>query len=233
VSWTLNQSQTGGAGSVTSLQVTLPGAVTAGDLIVVLISMYGTTTTSTVGDNINSGTHNALANEYGVNESAIIFGYIAAAGGTAGNFKVTWSNGSTTTWMAMVVLDLSFTGTGAADGSASMGSASSSNPHSAAITPSGTDFCVNTVCFGAASTNTIGSGWTLGGSIAYASGGQMGLFWQYALNQTASITPSSTCTSQEWECAAFQWVGTGVTSAYSQQPYLVFPSMYFPSMIEE
>lgn len=236
MSWLHIQGASGAvASNVSTLSVTFSGAVTAGHLIECGITNWNSGPLSfTVTDNKSNGAYNILGPYVSANNDQVGRAWLVVSnGGGAGTFTVTLTFAGPSTG-AMSIDEYSFS-SGAiisVDSSGSNSSGVLNNPILAGnLTVTGTDLVVATVAGGPSLGSAYqGAGFTV--TCAIPSSVSEGLATEYQLNVTSAINPGFFDISGAWAEMAVAYLAT-IPSGVPPFPSLIFPNMYFPSMIEE
>ena len=249
MSWTKAQATVGAttsAGNAASLPVTLGSSVTAGNLIVVYVTntYVGSTPSSfTMTDNKTgniyslAATCNQVPYSGYITTSAIYYSVVTAGGSS---FTVTATPAQTSA-IGLAIEEWSFT-TGAtitAESTNNSSSLSGTSLTSGNLTLTGSDLIaaiasiLNPSGTGAAITFTAGSGFSLGYSNYWLSTYAIATESQPNIATSplaATLTQSRT---NPWLVLGVAFKATVSPPRPPPSPYLIFPSMYFPSMIEE
>jgi hypothetical protein len=209
-----------GTGGVSSISVTLPNPVTAGNLIVVTIG--NDATTPTVSDSINS-TNYTLGNFYNdAGKSVYTYYYKVITGGSSFQITATFSG---TDYPAIYAAEYSFSGTLSVDTAPTGTSGSNANPVLAgALTITGNDLVICTCTLEAGGlTATASSGYTIQFQTPLTGGQHYGIAMSDQLNVTANTTPGFTLSgSASWGICATAFKTPLVT--FSGEPAAILPA---------
>jgi len=203
-----------------TLTCNFPGAVTAGDLIVVSVVGYNPDASQSVQDAVNTTNYTLLKYNTSGGFSAWIWWFVAPSGGSASAFTITVSSPSLND-MAICIDEFSFTSGATISQDSNGGNNGTSSPASlgSSLTVTGSDLVLACVCQASWTTYTQGSGFALSpGCVAYSSGHYMGNGSEYALNVTTNSNPSMTLSggsATAWTLAAGALVATGGTPSPS------------------
>jgi hypothetical protein len=198
-----------------TLSATFPGAIAAGDLIVVSVTYWYSGAAPTVQDSVNSTGYTYIGQTPANNSGQIgTWYYVAASGGS--NFEVTvTSNG--TQYLAMTIDAYSFTpGDVVSIDSDGYATGSSATPTlSSALSITASDLVYATCTLDAPSgTISAGSGFALRYSAGNINGQSYGIAAENYLNESSNITPSfGLATGGGWgiNAVAFKAVPQSVT----------------------
>lgn len=224
MSWSLAQAVVGvetPTNNVTTISATFGSSVTAGNLVVAVVSMHGGNSFS-VKDSVNNVAFTNVAAYIPGFGIGIAF-YQPPVGG--GSFQVT-ATFTNPVGPGIAIFEVAVPTAGfivAADGSVVDANATAITATTAVVTPSISDFVIAAASFGGSvspTVSSIGSGWTSGYQ-GNSSSNANGLTAIYALNQSASITPSITYNgSTQWAMAAVAFKATAPVPLIATNPHV-------------
>jgi hypothetical protein len=212
--WTYAGNSAGGNTSGTSLSITLPNAVTAGDLIVVgVVTWNGTPLTSgQVGCSDNKGNTYSLAKwetNGGVGNLATgVFWGVAVTGGAS--FSVTITS-SVSAFLTAMAGEFSAAGATVSLNSTASANGSSTAPSTGSLTVTGTDLVFAVVNTPANVSFAAGTGFTTLNS-QNSNNNESGST-EYLLDATTALNPSWTLgSSTTWQAAGAAFLASGGTA---------------------
>lgn len=175
-------------GSVSTLSATFASPVTAGNLLVAVVSYRGGNSVS-IKDSVNA-VNFTLAGTDAPADVVSIFYYVAPTGGTM-SITATFSVACTP---SIDILEFGLSGGNVVvvDGPVATANGNSTTGATAAMTLSGTDLVIVGNSDNQITTATAGSGFTLDYQATFSSGNADGLVVEYATSQTTSVTPTMT-----------------------------------------
>lgn len=200
------------AGLASSLSATFGSSVTAGNLVIVGVSTFDSSTI-TVQDSISTANYSQAVLLGTTAMQAGIWWFVVPPGKGGSGFDITVA-GSTAGALAMSIDEFSFTpGATISVDATGTGNVANATPGittpGTTLTPTGSDLIYAVNCMGANLTFTPGAGFTQSYQGTWTTGKAENCCTEYALNQSSVITPAATlASSTAWVFVAAAFLAT-------------------------